>query len=1442
MRVAHFGTFDVENYGDLLFPLVVRRRLAAVASEFVFVSPVGGDPVWADCMPTVTADALTEIELDGLIVGGGNIIHADNAGVAAYRRDALAARLAYGDLWMEPARLSRDRGIPLCWNAPGVPQAFAPRKAPVVSWAASSANHLTVRDHQSRVRLRESGVHNAVEVVPDSAFDVAALFAEHQLDEAYRAAFARADRTVPQRTISIHLTKRYLREPDPIIAQRLDRIAKANDAVLVLVALGRCHGDDLVATSIAMLMDSEPLLIAQPQSLLETAAFIARSERYIGSSLHGLITALAFGKPATSVARGRGAQKHLGTLQQFGLESLLVDSWGEAERRQALPGADVRGVLPAARAALDRHWDAVGKELQSGRSAAQAEDEPSMGLFVETALLAAAGAPQTRAPIPDREVTSAFEIQRRQLSIAEEAIEHLAELLRDERARAEERPSDEHLAQLERDLAALRAQADEEIAKREARADAELAAHLARLEQARGEIDEHRREVEVARAQLGRLAEQLHAANVDAVERAAETHRTLRRARQFEARLASAERELARRHRQESPERALVEGLVQARLLHEIQRRELVQARAAAVHRAEGAEAAVQDVAERAANDLDRARTEHAATCKALAAAEVRLAELHTQLEHSVAALVAVRDDLDHRLAELTGVRNDLAHRVAVAERLKGEMVGIRELAERISTSRAWTWGHRIMRILRRMTLRAAVGEGAMPRLLERIASAEQALMLPARTPSPSPSPAPIVLAPGSTALAPVVLAPESTALAPGVPDDAAHPKPPSDVARILRTTAAVSPSSVDVIVCVHGALEDVNRCFTALLERSGLPLRLIVIDDGSDAVTRAYLREFAVANPGVELHHNDGDRHGYTIAANLGLRASTAEYSILLNSDTIVTRGWLQGIVDIGLSDNDIGIIGPLSNAASHQSVPLTKMDGDWAVNPLPGWANEDTLALVIASLPGEAVLDVPFVNGFCFVIRRRVIETVGFFDEQTFASGYSEENDYSRRTAAAGFRLVVATGSYVFHAKSRSFGHADRKRLAKRNYKRFLKKHGENTIRALVGELEENVLLRALRARVSEALADPRTAAELLPRLRVTFVLPGISRGGSGGSHSIYQEVSAMRRLGLPARVVVARASWPRVEETYPDAGDLFVPYDSIKHLSALTAGDDVLVATHHTSVPAVAEIVTVRPATLGAYYVQDYEPLFWPPTSPKTLEAKRSYAAIPGGLVFAKTRWLQRTVAEGTAVPVAKVEPSLDLEIFHGRGRQVAQTLHVVAMIRPRTPRRAPRETLEVLARLRAHLGTRLRISTFGCDESEITELTPDIHSDHLGILNRPKMAELLRTADVFVDCSTYQAFGRTGLEAMACGAVPVLPLVGGACEFAIDGENAVLVDTLNTDAVVQSTLRLLGDTQRLTTLSQRGIGDARRFTPERAALSEYTLFCRAVADRNASSAAR
>lgn len=663
----------------------------------------------------------------------------------------------------------------------------------------------------------------------------------------------------------------------------------------------------------------------------------------------------------------------------------------------------------------------------------------------------------------------------------------------------------------------------------------------------------------------------------------------------------------------------------------------------------------------------------------------------------------------------------------------------------------------------------------------------------------------------------------------------------PTDWRRVLTPAApASSPGEVtaDVVVCVHNALEDVKRCLWSLLAKTDHPFHLVLVNDGSDDATSDYLTRFADVHPVVTLIHNQQPPHGYTVAANLGLRSSTGGYVILLNSDTIVTQGWLDRLISCGESDERIGILGPLSNAASHQSVPLLRDQGAWATNPLPGWLTPDGMGSVVAHSSQHAVPRLPFINGFCYAIKRRVIDEVGYFDEERFAAGYCEENDLSHRAREAGFELAVADDAYVYHAKSKSYGADGRAAVAKEHYATFLEKHGEEKISSLVRGMEADQSLSGLRETIAATTSDSSSFRERFRStypspLSVRFVLPGMSKGSGGGVHSIYQETLGMRSLGIDARVALGEHSWQRAAEVYPDADEVFLRFSGTDDLLEKTRASDIIVATHFKSVPMVQAIAKQRDDFLPAYYIQDYEPFFSEHSSESADEALLSYGAIPNQLLFAKTHWLCNLLGQIHGVPVAKVEPSIDHDVYHPGDRSRIPSrdpVRIVGMVRPRTARRQPMGTLRLLDRLKQEFGERVQVFSFGCPPADLTALERETpyRVPHQGLLTRAQVAALLRNSDVFLDFSVYQAFGRTGLEAMACGCTSILPRHGGAHEFAVDGHNGLLVDTADEEGTYERLVELIEDAERIRELQANALLTAQSYSVLRAALSEYVLF--------------
>lgn len=628
---------------------------------------------------------------------------------------------------------------------------------------------------------------------------------------------------------------------------------------------------------------------------------------------------------------------------------------------------------------------------------------------------------------------------------------------------------------------------------------------------------------------------------------------------------------------------------------------------------------------------------------------------------------------------------------------------------------------------------------------------------------------------------------------------------------------------SVDIIVCVHDALEDVRRCLDSVIAHTNRPYRLILVDDGSSLEAAAYLREFSLSNNANLLRSEEAT--GYTSAANRGMRAATGEYLVLLNSDTIVSHGWLDRLVACAQSSDRIAMVGPLSNTASWQSIPQIETEGDWAENRLPINVDIPLMARMIAEDSAQFYPRLPFLNGFCLLIKREVVRQIGYFNENRFSSGYGEENDLSIRLSDAGYELAVADDTYVYHAQSRSYSHERRKVLAKRAGQILEELHSQERVQAGVRACRSDRTLEGIRSRTAhlhERREQVENACNRWAGKRILFVLPTTDAGG--GANVITTEARAMRRMGVDAQIANLSANRKAFELNYADLGLPVVYFDQPKDIADIASQYDAAIASIYYTVPWLQPLQRHPKTTLG-YYIQDFEPLFFERQNREYSRALSSYSLIGSMRRFCKTDWNRDVLRRETGVDCAVVGASVDVDRFRPctRAGMDPMTLTVAAMIRPNSPYRAPELTVQLLRATKRRYGNACRLMTFGVEAEDpaFQALRIDFPLEHYGKLPPSKLAALLSHAHVFADFSKHQAMGLTAMEAMACRAAVIVPEAGGACTFARHMQNSLLVDTADHEACQGALDKLVGNPSLADRLGRQALKDIQQFFPERAA---------------------
>ncbi len=220
--------------------------------------------------------------------------------------------------------------------------------------------------------------------------------------------------------------------------------------------------------------------------------------------------------------------------------------------------------------------------------------------------------------------------------------------------------------------------------------------------------------------------------------------------------------------------------------------------------------------------------------------------------------------------------------------------------------------------------------------------------------------------------------------------------------------------SAPDLSICIVtlNASSYLRGCLTSLRQNTRqASYELIVVDNGSTDGTAGLL---ASEFPEVKLIQNV-ENMGYTRPMNQALRAGRGRCLAQLNADTLVHPGAFDTLLAYLDEHPDAGICGPkvlnrdgslqlqCRRSAARPWDVITYFTGLWKLfprSPLFG-------RYLLTYLDEDQVNMVEAVSGSCMLIRREVIEAIGWLDEAFFA--YQEDTDFCFRARQAGWKVFL-------------------------------------------------------------------------------------------------------------------------------------------------------------------------------------------------------------------------------------------------------------------------------------------------------------------------------------------------------------------------------------------------------------------------------------------------
>jgi GT2 family glycosyltransferase len=222
----------------------------------------------------------------------------------------------------------------------------------------------------------------------------------------------------------------------------------------------------------------------------------------------------------------------------------------------------------------------------------------------------------------------------------------------------------------------------------------------------------------------------------------------------------------------------------------------------------------------------------------------------------------------------------------------------------------------------------------------------------------------------------------------------------------------------VFVILVNWNQKTDIQECLESLQKIHYDNFTVMIVDNHSEDDSVGFIRR---RFPWARLIENPSNL-GFCAANNQGLREGLrekADYFFVLNSDAIVGQETLTKLVAVMKSDPRIGIAQPVFY---YYNEPDKIWHSGGVIDLDHGYGPSADQVAILPSGQKDGFFETDFICGCGMLVRRKVLERVGLFDEDYFFS--FEDIDLALRAKKGGFKLVTVTDAAVWHKQEEAAG----------------------------------------------------------------------------------------------------------------------------------------------------------------------------------------------------------------------------------------------------------------------------------------------------------------------------------------------------------------------------------------------------------------------------------
>lgn len=371
-RIAQFGTYDIESLGDTSFPKMLayglRKQNFPVEIELFSMTenatPYNGNSHVYSFAQFPERQAYAPF--DAVVLGGGEFIHFAPMSVIIGGKKTAYPR---GYIWKEPIKMAKAAGVPVILNCVGVSYDLSPSEQEELCSYLGGASLVSVRDVFSHARLRAAGL-DEVTCVADNLWYMNEMYEKASLDT-LRAEIAEKtgrDLSTPYIIVQYGTTRNA-----PALARQLISFKRETGLRVLLMPVNYCHEDREGMRLLAEAGAREFEVVDDYFEPAELIAVISGASAFVGTSLHGNLTAASYGVPFVGIDMYPSfVSKMDGIFTMIGCEDYLVPA--EAGVKAALTArladegrcAFVNEKICACKVALDKHFERVVNDLKGG--------------------------------------------------------------------------------------------------------------------------------------------------------------------------------------------------------------------------------------------------------------------------------------------------------------------------------------------------------------------------------------------------------------------------------------------------------------------------------------------------------------------------------------------------------------------------------------------------------------------------------------------------------------------------------------------------------------------------------------------------------------------------------------------------------------------------------------------------------------------------------------------------------------------------------------------------------------------------------------------------------------------------------------------------------------------------------------------------------------------